>query len=124
MANAIPGERETWREGVETRMLIAAQNGARELCVFEQWIAPGAGAPTHHHPVEEVLTILSGEAEVWVDERRFPLRQGQSTIVLAGCKHGFTNTGSGILHVHAVLASSFFEVIYEGRPEVVTRWRS
>lgn len=124
MANAIPGERETWREGVETRMLIAAQNGARELCVFEQWIAPGTGAPTHHHPVEEVLTILSGEAEVWVDERRFPLRQGQSTIVPAGCKHGFTNTGSGILYVHAVLASSFFEVIYEGRPEVVTRWRS
>jgi quercetin dioxygenase-like cupin family protein len=124
MANAIPGERETWREGVETRMLVAAKNGTRALCAFEQWIAPGAGAPTHYHPVEEVLTMLSGEAEVWIDEERFPLHGGQSTIVPAGSRHGFTNTGSGILHVHAVLASSYFEVIYEGRPEVVTRWRS
>ena len=36
---------ETWRPGVETRMLISARNGAKELCLFEQLVAPGAGAP-------------------------------------------------------------------------------
>ena len=47
---------EQWRPGVETRMLVSASNGATQLCIFEQWMAPGTGAPTHSHPVEEVLT--------------------------------------------------------------------
>ena len=48
---------ENWRPGVQTRMLISAQNGADQLCIFEQWVAPGFGAPTHSHRVEEVLTV-------------------------------------------------------------------
>ncbi len=59
---------EQWRLGVETRMLVSSGNGAAQLCVFEQWIAPGAGAPTHSHPVEEVLTVRDGEAEMWMGE--------------------------------------------------------
>ena len=50
---------EQWRAGVETRMVVSAQNGADQLCIFEQWVAPGHGAPTHSHPVEEVLTVLA-----------------------------------------------------------------
>jgi quercetin dioxygenase-like cupin family protein len=50
---------EAWHEGVKTRMLVSARTGATQLCVFEQQVAPGAGAPTHRHPVEEVLTVLS-----------------------------------------------------------------
>jgi len=62
--------REQWRPGVETRMLVSASNGATQLCIFEQWIAPGTGAPTHSHPVEEVLTVREGEAEMWLDHAR------------------------------------------------------
>jgi mannose-6-phosphate isomerase-like protein (cupin superfamily) len=124
MTNAIPGERETWRDGVETRMLVAAKNGARELCIFEQWVSPGNGAPTHFHQVEEVLAVLSGDAEVWIDDKRFPLRAGQSAIVPARSHHGFKNVGTEPLHVQAVLASSSFEASYEGRSEVVKRWQA
>jgi quercetin dioxygenase-like cupin family protein len=53
---------EQWRPGVETRMRVSAASGATQLCIFEQRIAPGNGAPTHSHPVEEVLTVMSGEA--------------------------------------------------------------
>jgi quercetin dioxygenase-like cupin family protein len=80
---------EQWRQGVETRMLVSASNGAAQLCIFEQWIAPGAGAPTHSHPVEEVLTVREGEAEMWMDEQRLIVSVGQSLIVPAGRKHGF-----------------------------------
>jgi quercetin dioxygenase-like cupin family protein len=123
MTRAIPGERETWRDGVETRMLVAASNGARELCIFEQWVAPGAGAPSHFHQAEEVLTVLEGEADVWIDEKHTPLRPGQSVIVPARSVHGFNNTGTATLHVHAVMAESSFEVVYEGRSDVVRRWQ-
>src|SRR5256885_49786 len=55
---------ESWRPGVETRMVVSRVNGAAQLCIFEQWVAPGHGAPTHSHPVEEVLTVRDGEAEM------------------------------------------------------------
>ena len=113
---------EQWRLGVETRMLVSAGNGAAQLCIFEQWIAPGAGAPTHTHPVEEVLTVLEGEAEMWMDDLRAIVSAGQSLIVPAGRSHGFRNSGNLTLHIHAVLASPVFEAVPEGATEMVRRW--
>src|SRR5882757_9701806 len=116
--------RETWRPGVETRMLVAAANGAAQLCIFEQWIAPGAGAPTHVHPVEEVLTVRDGEAEMWMEEQRVTVSVGQSLIVPAERMHGFRNSGNVTLHIHAVLASPIFEATMEGATETVRRWEA
>ena len=116
------GDIEHWRPGVETRMLISARNGATQLCVFEQWVASGNGAPTHCHPVEEVLTVCEGEAEMWLEEERAIVRAGQSLIVPAGRLHGFRNSGSVTLHIRAVLASPVFEATPEGASEPVRRW--
>jgi mannose-6-phosphate isomerase-like protein (cupin superfamily) len=113
---------EQWRPGVETRMLVSASNGAAHLCIFEQWVAPGTGAPTHVHPVEEVLTVREGEAETWIDGERVIVTAGQSLIVPAGRKHGFRNSGNVTLHLHAVLASPVFEATPEGGTEMVRRW--
>jgi mannose-6-phosphate isomerase-like protein (cupin superfamily) len=113
---------EHWRSGVETRMLVSAGNGAAQLCIFEQWIAPGTGAPTHSHPVEEVLTVREGEAEMWIDEVLVTVTAGQSLIVPAARKHGFRNSGEGTLHLHAVLASPVFEATPDGAAEPVRRW--
>jgi len=113
---------EQWRPGVETRLLVAAKTGARQLCIFEQWIAPGAGAPTHSHDVEEVLTVRDGVAEMWLDDERLQLLAGQCLIVPAGCRHGFRNSGAAVLHVHAVLASPIFEAMMEGATEPTRRW--
>src|SRR5258705_973389 len=113
---------EQWRPGVETRMLVSASNGAEQLCIFEQWIAPGTGAPTHSHPVEEVLTVREGEAEMWLDQERIIVSAGQSLIVPAGRMHGFRNSGTVTLHLHPVLASPGFEATMEGATEVVRRW--
>ena len=115
---------EQWRPGVETRMRASAASGAAQLCIFEQWIAPGAGAPTHSHPVEEVLTVLEGEAEMWMDEARTIVSAGQSLIVPAGRSHGFRNSGTVTLHIHAVLAAPFFEANVEGEKETVRRWKA
>jgi quercetin dioxygenase-like cupin family protein len=115
---------EQWRPGVETRMLVSAANGAAQLCIFEQWVAPGNGAPTHSHPVEEVLTVREGEAEMWIDEQRVIVSAGQSLLVPAGRKHGFRNSGTATLHVHAVLASPVFEMTPQGATEPVRRWQA
>src|SRR5439155_25651469 len=112
---------ESWRPGVKTRMLVSRVNVAAQLCIFEQWIAPGHGAPTHSHPVEEVLTVRDGEAEMWMGEEREIVAAGQSLIVPAARQHGFRNSGTTTLHIHAVLASAVFEQTVQGASETNRR---
>jgi mannose-6-phosphate isomerase-like protein (cupin superfamily) len=113
---------EEWRPGVRTRMRISAVTGAVQLCIFEQWCEPGRGAPTHLHAVEEVLTVLAGEAQAWLGEEKATLTAGQSLRVPAGRKHGFRNTGDTTLHVQAILAAPIFEASFEDRNELSRRW--
>jgi quercetin dioxygenase-like cupin family protein len=115
---------EAWRPGVETRMLVSARIGATQLCIFEQRVAPGNGAPTHAHPVEEVLTVLAGEAEAWIEAGPVTLTAGQSLVIPATRRHGFRNSGQGVLHLQAVLASPIFEALADGATAVVRRWEA
>jgi quercetin dioxygenase-like cupin family protein len=114
--------REQWRDGVLTRMLVSAAAGARQLCIFEQWCDPGAGAPAHHHAVEETLTVVDGRAEVWLGEQRQTLTTGQTAIIPAGLPHGFRNTGATTLHTLATLAAPIFEAAYDDARETPRRW--
>ena len=113
---------ETWREGVRTRMLVSALLGSRQLCIFEQFCDPGLGAPTHRHAVEEVLEVLAGRAEVWLDGVAAHVEPQQSVLVPAGSWHGFRNVGGGTLHVRATLAASIFEGQYDSMEEAGRRW--
>ena len=114
--------REEWRPGVVTRMQVSAVTGSVQLCVFQQWCDPGKGAPTHLHAVEEILTVLDGQAEFWLEDERTNLTKGQSILVTAGRKHGFRNTGTGTLHVQATLAAPIFEASFDDQKEVSRRW--
>ena len=114
--------RDQWRPGVVTRMRVSAKNGASQVCLFEQWCDPGLGAPTHYHAVEEVLSVMAGEAEVWVGRERATVRAGQSVIIAAGIAHGFKNSGDSTLHVQATLASPVFEAAYDDHRETPRRW--
>jgi mannose-6-phosphate isomerase-like protein (cupin superfamily) len=115
-------ERELWRPGVITRVRASALTGAAQLCIFEQWCDPGCGAPTHLHAVEEVLTVLAGQAEIWVGDEYAALTAGQSLIVPAGYRHGFRNTGGTTLHVEATLAAPMFEAAFDDLRETKRRW--
>jgi quercetin dioxygenase-like cupin family protein len=114
--------REEWRPGVVTRMRVAAQSGAAQLTIFEQWIAPGSGAPDHRHAVEEVLCVLAGCAEVHVGAERYVVEAGTSVLVPAGQRHGFRNVGTDELHVLSTLAAPIFEAVYADAGEATRRW--
>jgi quercetin dioxygenase-like cupin family protein len=103
-----------WRDGVETRVHA---RGAEALCVIEQWCASGAGAPTHtHFGVEEVIAVIDGVAEFWVDNEKKQVAAGGSIVLPAHSRHGFRNNGSGELHTLAVFASRNPLVEYEHDP--------
>ena len=114
--------REEWRQGVLTRMLTSAASGGGQLCIFEQWCETGHGAPTHLHAVEEVLHVLDGQAEVWIDETRATVTKGQLVVVPAGRRHGFSNTGTSVLHIQSTLASPVFEAAYDDKRETPRRY--
>jgi quercetin dioxygenase-like cupin family protein len=115
---------ETWRPGVQSRMLVSAMNGATQLCIFEQQVAPGTGAPTHSHPVEEVLTVREGEADMWIGEAHVTVSAGHSPVPPPPLRPGDPNRAPTTLHVHAVLASPIFEALPEGATEPVRRWQA
>lgn len=115
---------EEWRFGVRTRRIAAACDGTTALCIFEQWVDPGAGAPTHSHAVEEVLTVIDGRAEIWLGREHMDCAAGSSVVIPAGAKHGFRNIGTTLLHMHAVLASPFFEANFDEGVGLVRRWNS
>ena len=105
---------EEWRAGVRTRMIASSGLGTSSLCLFEQWCEPQSGAPTHSHPdVEEVLWVLSGRAEVWIDCKTAELVAGEAAIVPPDAPHGFRNIGDEELHTLAVIAHGAPRVSYE-----------
>lgn len=115
--------KEEWRNGVATRMRVSALLGSKEICIFEQWCAPGTGAPIHSHSVEEVLSVLNGKMEISLGDERATLTKDDSVVVPAGIEHGFRNVGNEELHLQAVLAAPFFEAIPSNHGEAIVRWR-
>ncbi|MDQ3547920.1 MAG: cupin domain-containing protein [Chloroflexota bacterium] len=113
---------EIWRDGVKTRVYASAVHGSRQLVVFEQECAPGMGAPSHVHVVEEVLRVIDGEADVFVGHEHAALGPGDAVTIPAGVAHGFTNTGTTALRVLAILASPIFEAHYTDPPRDSRRW--
>ena len=61
-----------------------------------QTSAPGYVAATHSHPYIEVLHILDGEAEAWLDgqeDRKVHLKPGDTIVLPAGVLHSFRTVG-------------------------------
>jgi mannose-6-phosphate isomerase-like protein (cupin superfamily) len=113
---------EKWRDGVMTQMRMSYLFGGRQLCIFDQFCDPGLGAPRHLHAVEEVLEVISGSAEVWVNGEKAVVGADQSILIPPGALHGFCNIGTETLHVRATLASPIFEAQYENLTEASRRW--
>jgi len=57
---------------------------------------PGAAAPAHAHPGEEIAYVLEGTLEYQLDGGTpITLQAGQSLFIPAGAKHSAKNVGSG-----------------------------
>jgi len=100
-----------------------AVTGSAQLCVFQQWCDPGKGAPTHLHAVEEILTVLEGQAEFWLEDERTNLTKGQSMLVPAGRKHGFRTDRLRIpARAGDAWPAPIFEASFDDQKEVSRRW--
>ena len=68
-------------------------------------LPPGEAHRFHFHPaMEEILYVLSGTAEQWVEKQKHRMKPGDSLYLPAGIVHGTYNTGSDTLDFLAVLS--------------------
>jgi quercetin dioxygenase-like cupin family protein len=87
--------------------------GAGALTVIDVSLAPGRGHNFHKHPdQEEVLLIVAGRVEQWIDRDKRILGPGDSAFVPAGVVHASFNAGDGEARIAAILGPCVGDVGY------------
>ena len=70
---------------------------------------PGRAHQFHRHPaLEEIIYVISGTAEQWVDQERRTLRAGESAHIPRDVVHGTYNAGEDTLVFLAILSPARF----------------
>jgi len=81
-----------------------ADTGAKDLVVIEVTLAPGGGHAFHKHPKqEEVIYVMEGQVEQWLDQEKRVLKSGDAIFIPAGVVHASFNTGKVNAKMLAIL---------------------
>jgi quercetin dioxygenase-like cupin family protein len=84
--------------------------GAKQITVIDADIYPGKGHDFHfHRDQEEVLYVLSGTVEQWLEREKRMLGPGDSIFIPAGTVHASFSAGPGEARVLAILSPSVGE---------------
>jgi quercetin dioxygenase-like cupin family protein len=101
-ATAAPRETLDW--GVLGSLCRPSVTGARHLTVLEVTLEPGQGHNFHKHPdQEEVIVVIEGEAEQWLECESRKLRPGDTAFIGAGVVHASFNATSAPIKLLAIL---------------------
>ncbi len=78
--------------------------GAEQLVVIEVTLEPGFGHDFHLHPgQEEVIYVIEGSIEQWVDTEKKILNPGDSAFIPGDMGHASFNTSSKTVKLMAIL---------------------
>ena len=88
--------------------------GAKNLTVIEVNITPGNGHDFHKHPdQEEVIYVISGRVEQWLDQDKRILGPGDSVFIGANVVHASFNVGDSDAQLLAILGPCVGDQGYE-----------
>ena len=88
--------------------------GAKDLTVIAVNITPGEGHNFHKHPdQEEVIYVIAGEVEQWLDQEKRILGPGDSVFIGADVVHASFNVGSSDAKLLAILGPCVGDAGYE-----------
>ena len=88
--------------------IIGDEAGTTPVRTGIQTAQPGYMAPVHRHPYVEILHVLDGVAEAWIDGRedeRVTLRKGDTVAIAPGVLHSFRVVGDEALRLLGTHAS-------------------
>jgi quercetin dioxygenase-like cupin family protein len=82
----------------------------KDLQICRAILPPGEGHGFHHHPeLEEVIYVLDGEVEQWVDREMRILKPGEIAHIPAGVIHATFNSGTADASILAILSPAACE---------------
>jgi quercetin dioxygenase-like cupin family protein len=90
------------------QLLIGDDEGSTPVRTGVQTSQPGYETGLHSHPYLEVLFVLEGTAEAWVEgqeERPVTLRAGDTVALPPGVRHAFRAVGDRALRTLGIHAS-------------------
>lgn len=102
-----------------------ALTGAKQLTLVRVRMHPGAGHQFHYHPArEEIIYVLDGVAEQWVDREKRRLKAGDIAFIPKNVVHAIHNRTKKPMTFLAILSPAvakgpFLVDVYQDEP-----WRS
>lgn len=79
--------------------------GSDDLIVTQVDVEPGEGHPFHYHPsMDEVIYIISGKAEQWIEKESRNLTSGEAVYIPKEMVHATYNSGDTLLKFLAILS--------------------
>jgi quercetin dioxygenase-like cupin family protein len=88
--------------------------GARDLTVIDVTLNPGKGHNFHKHPdQEEVIFVVAGKVEQWIDRDKRVLSPGDCAFIPADVVHASFNVGGSDAKVVAILGPCVGKIGYE-----------
>jgi len=102
------------------QLIIGDDEGTTPIRTGIQTSQPGYVAPVHSHPYLEVLYVLEGVAEAWIDgqeDRKVRLETGDTVALPPNVSHSFRVVGEKVLRTLGIHASPKRIANYkDGRP--------
>ena len=89
--------------GVVKREVVNADDGAPNFCMRVFEVEPGSSTPSHSHPWEHEVFILSGRGVVVGEQGETPIAKDSVIFVPPDEHHCFKNNGNGILKIICVI---------------------
>jgi quercetin dioxygenase-like cupin family protein len=91
-----------------------SMTGAMHLTTIEVTLEAGYGHDFHKHPdQEEVIYVMSGQIEQWLEEKKQILNPGDSVFIAPNVVHASFNTGSQTARLLVTLGPCWGEGGYE-----------
>ena len=107
-------EREQLDWGVMGWISHPSNTQAKLLTVMEVTLGPGGGHNFHKHPdQEEVISVVSGEIEQWLESEKTTLKPGDSIFIKPYIVHASFNVSDQPARLMVVLAPCVGETGYE-----------
>ena len=98
---------ELLRTGMTYQTLVGDELGSTPVRVGIQTSAPGCKTPLHSHPYMEIITVLEGQGEAWMENKDelVSLGPGVTLVLPTNLKHWFRAIGDRPLITYGIHVS-------------------
>jgi quercetin dioxygenase-like cupin family protein len=84
-----------------------SSTGAKQIVAIEVTLTPGGGHAFHRHPrQEEMIYVIDGQVEQWLEQEKRVMKAGDSVFIPADAVHASFNTSQHDAKLLAILGPS------------------